>query len=239
MQSRYYCPTIGRFINADAIWILGIEQGNLLEFNLFTYCFNNPVNFVDPSGYMPGVATAVVGFIVAGATKLGPHISAAWNAVKTPVVNFWSNVVAPAKQQVITWASNTWDSAKASVINFGNNVSNWWSRLTGNTNVYRSVSSAEAANIRATGRFNLVPGGMEAKQFGFSLAETMHFGARFGQNIVVRARIPTSFLGGLDITRLDITRVDTTLFRSGTVTVPIGQLEAFNQVVGSIRTFVR
>ena len=53
LNSRYYDPVIGRFLNADAAWILGVEQGNLLEWNLFTYCFNNPVNFDDPSGYGP------------------------------------------------------------------------------------------------------------------------------------------------------------------------------------------
>ena len=48
LQSRYYCPGIGRFINADALVSTG--QG-FLGFNMFAYCLNNPVNFVDPDGY--------------------------------------------------------------------------------------------------------------------------------------------------------------------------------------------
>ena len=47
LQSRYYDPNIGRFINADAFVSTG--QG-LLGNNMFAYCLNNPINLVDPSG---------------------------------------------------------------------------------------------------------------------------------------------------------------------------------------------
>jgi len=49
LQSRFYDPVIGRFINADAF--LSTGQG-LLGYNPFVYCLNNPVMFVDPDGYM-------------------------------------------------------------------------------------------------------------------------------------------------------------------------------------------
>jgi len=49
LQSRYYCPTIGRFINADEFISTG--QG-LLGFNMFAYTGNNPVNRVDRDGRM-------------------------------------------------------------------------------------------------------------------------------------------------------------------------------------------
>ena len=47
MQSRYYDPAIGRFINADSYVSTG--QG-VLGFNMFAYCRNNPVNRVDAWG---------------------------------------------------------------------------------------------------------------------------------------------------------------------------------------------
>ena len=47
LQSRYYNPTIGRFINADALVSTG--QG-LLGNNMFAYCGNNPTNCFDSSG---------------------------------------------------------------------------------------------------------------------------------------------------------------------------------------------
>ena len=47
LQSRYYDPQTGRFINADGL--LG-ANGDLISYNLFTYCSNNPVMGYDPSG---------------------------------------------------------------------------------------------------------------------------------------------------------------------------------------------
>jgi len=49
LQSRYYNPAMGRFVNADAFASTG--QG-VLGNNMFAYCNNNPINFVDPSGYI-------------------------------------------------------------------------------------------------------------------------------------------------------------------------------------------
>lgn len=49
LQSRYYNPEWGRFINADGI--IG-QTGELLGHNLFVYCGNSPVSREDPSGFM-------------------------------------------------------------------------------------------------------------------------------------------------------------------------------------------
>ena len=48
LQSRYYDPNVGRFINADSLMNTG--QG-LLGYNMFAYCLNNPVKYVDVTGY--------------------------------------------------------------------------------------------------------------------------------------------------------------------------------------------
>ncbi len=47
LQSRYYNPQMGRFLNADALVSTG--QG-ILGNNMFTYCLNKPVNFFDSDG---------------------------------------------------------------------------------------------------------------------------------------------------------------------------------------------
>ena len=50
LQSRYYDPNIGRFLNADKY----ISTGRgLLGYNMFAYCLNNPVNMIDLFGTMP------------------------------------------------------------------------------------------------------------------------------------------------------------------------------------------
>ena len=47
LQTRYYDPVVGRFINADSYVSTG--QG-LIGNNMFAYCNNNPVMYVDPTG---------------------------------------------------------------------------------------------------------------------------------------------------------------------------------------------
>ena len=47
LQSRYYDPAIGRFINADTFASSG--QG-FLGCNMFAYCGNNPISRVDSNG---------------------------------------------------------------------------------------------------------------------------------------------------------------------------------------------
>ena len=48
LQSRYYNPEWGRFLNAD-----GQLNCGLLGYNQFSYCGSNPVNFIDPNGTCP------------------------------------------------------------------------------------------------------------------------------------------------------------------------------------------
>ena len=49
LQTRYYSPEWGRFVNADGI--MGANQ-DILGYNLYAYVSNNPVNFSDPSGLL-------------------------------------------------------------------------------------------------------------------------------------------------------------------------------------------
>ena len=53
LQTRYYDPSIGRFINAD-----GQLNGNFLGLNMYAYCENNPVNMCDCGGNCPHVPGA-------------------------------------------------------------------------------------------------------------------------------------------------------------------------------------
>ena len=49
LQSRYYDPDVGRFINADSL----VDTETIIGHNLFVYCWNNPVNVEDSSGKSP------------------------------------------------------------------------------------------------------------------------------------------------------------------------------------------
>ena len=62
LQSRYYNPTTGRFINADGYVN---ANGDLIGFNMYAYCSNNPVMNVDPNGQF--VVSIFVACIIGGA----------------------------------------------------------------------------------------------------------------------------------------------------------------------------
>ena len=48
LQSRYYNPEWGRFINADTV----IDNSSIIGANLYTYCLNTPVNMYDSGGQL-------------------------------------------------------------------------------------------------------------------------------------------------------------------------------------------
>ena len=48
LQSRYYNPTWGRFLNADSYVSTGTND--ILGYNMYAYCNNNPIKLVDSTG---------------------------------------------------------------------------------------------------------------------------------------------------------------------------------------------
>ena len=258
LGSRYYNPETGRFINADNQVTTG---GDMTGINLFAYCGNNPVNRIDPTGeawwhwalgaavvVACAVATVVTcgGFAAAAGAiaAVGSGVAAATTASTIAAGSFIGSATVYG-MAVVTAASTS-----SSVKDF-NDKGNWGtvaataggavlggagayvSTRTPTTKVYRSVSNAEAKDIKATGQFNLAPGGMESKQFGFDLTETRKFGNMVGQNTIVSAKIPTNMLN-----QFYTGGVDTSIFRSGTLTVYGDQLAAFNQAVGGTIKFM-
>ena len=90
LQSRYYDPEVGRFINADDIDY--IEPETLMGCNLYAYCGNNPVMCMDPNGNAVITITALLGVLkliaigfgigatIAGGFEIGRQIHAnGWN----------------------------------------------------------------------------------------------------------------------------------------------------------------
>ena len=51
LQSRYYDPLTGRFVNADAPNYTDTYSGSPLSTNMFAYCENNAISGYDPSGF--------------------------------------------------------------------------------------------------------------------------------------------------------------------------------------------
>ena len=63
LNSRYYDPETGRFINADVYASTGDSS---IACNMFAYCSNNPVNAVDPSGNIANTTIILIASIIVG-----------------------------------------------------------------------------------------------------------------------------------------------------------------------------
>ena len=91
LQSRYYDPFTGRFVNADDTAFVG-TTGTALSGNIFAYCENNAVNYIDNNGnlkislskyknrswivklvakYLPNITKDILGKTIYNKTLLG------------------------------------------------------------------------------------------------------------------------------------------------------------------------
>ena len=118
LQSRYYDPAVGRFVNGDCLVSTG--QG-IIGYNMFTYCANNPVNCADTTGNVPGLllyeflkkaieAIAMVAVPVIAVSSVQVINKAAKTA--TPVIN---RTVARAKDTINRTKREVYKLAKSLV----------------------------------------------------------------------------------------------------------------------------
>ena len=89
LQSRYYNPEWGRFINADGLISTG--QG-LIGNNMYAYCLNNPINHKDNTGTsailvtlgimaIGGLIGSVISAVSSAATQLAINGEVNWKSV--------------------------------------------------------------------------------------------------------------------------------------------------------------
>ena len=112
LSSRYYDPEFGRFINPDGE--ISDVGRNVLGYNLFAYCFNNPINMDDPAGQWPkwlsGTLNVVSGVaqMTAGAA-LGAFTS--WTGIGAVAAGFLTvngaATVAQGTGQIVNYITNS------------------------------------------------------------------------------------------------------------------------------------
>ncbi|MBQ4072058.1 MAG: RHS repeat-associated core domain-containing protein, partial [Clostridia bacterium] len=74
--SRYYDPNTGRFISPDDLSYLG-ANGDLSSYNLYAYCSNNPIMYVDPTGHSiisTLIIGAIIGAVIGGGVNFGTQL---------------------------------------------------------------------------------------------------------------------------------------------------------------------
>lgn len=67
-MNRHYSAAQGRFTQVDPIEMEAVNLEDPQSLNLYSYCYNDPINHVDPSGlYLPaaGAGAAIGGPLVA------------------------------------------------------------------------------------------------------------------------------------------------------------------------------
>jgi RHS repeat-associated protein len=74
LNSRYYVPEWGRFLNGDATSMIHFTPGELYNKNLYAYCDNDPINRADPSGRIWTVGFIAIGALVSSAAQIVSNI---------------------------------------------------------------------------------------------------------------------------------------------------------------------
>ena len=117
LQSRYYDPFTGRFLNADIFCDTGTSTP--LSTNMFAYCENNPISNADEGGY---IAANVIGAVIGGIVgAVGGYFLTNWLADKLNL-HGW-------KRNVFVWGLSAVIGAAAAVIGYfiGPYVAKAWS----------------------------------------------------------------------------------------------------------------
>ena len=170
LQTRYYDPTTGRFINADNTIFIG-ATGTVLSANIFTYCENNPINFRDPTGKW----CISVGIEGQAAFVFGVYFAVALN-----IDNKWNiSLTIATGLQIITNASASFSGYVAFYTNKTvNSLSGWGVSTSASWSIGVKLGGSASFNIGLDG--NLSGSGSVSVGAGASLVPIPYLDVRMG-----------------------------------------------------------
>ena len=119
LNSRYYNPEWGRFINADGT--TKDDNAELIGHNMYLYCANNPINFIDPMGQ--SIVIISVGIIVVAVVGIAIIPPETWQTMGEMVGAIASGIVDISKD-VVKYIKDSSSKNKKNVKVKNNNTSN-------------------------------------------------------------------------------------------------------------------
>ena len=179
LNSRYYDPTICRFISADEVDYL-CADGNVAGCNLFVYCMNNPVNRSDENGNlsMPNWAKVAVGVVavaglatataltggatavICGAALSGSLIGGGTGAVAGAIMGGMSGGFQGALDGACSgFMSGTLIGGATGAVAAGLNIASGATVISGNAHgsiLHKLASNMEAGKMAASGQYSKI-----------------------------------------------------------------------------------
>ena len=187
LQTRYYNPVWGRFINADSV-IAGVS-GSIQGYNMFAYCFNNSVNMSDSSGHWPQWMKK----------------AACWvnNNIIQPVANFFSpstNTISGQFQEGILRGSGSLTGGY-SEINGRLQINSKDSKIDGMLGGFAKVSTGNASGKIGVGNNNVA---LSLKGVGDGLTATAQAGIQYKNGAGLAAKAKAAVLTGRVTAELEL-----------------------------------
>lgn len=187
LNSRYYDPVVGRYLNADSV-IAGVG-GSIQGYNMFAYCFNNPVNMSDSSGHWPQWIKDAANWVN--------------NNIVQPVANFFSpktNTISGQFQDGIFRGSGSLTGGY-SEFNGRLQVNSKDSKNNGMLGGYGKVSVGNASGKIGIGNDNAA---LSLKGVGDALTATAQAGIQYKNGAGLAAKAKASVLSGRTTAELEL-----------------------------------
>ena len=187
VSSRYYNPEVGRYLNADSV-MAGVG-GSVQGYNLFAYCFNNPVNMSDSSGHWPQWIKDAANWVN--------------NNIVQPVANFFSpktNTISGQFQDGIFRGSGSLTGGY-SEFNGRLQVNSKDSKNNGMLGGYGKVSVGNASGKIGIGNDNAA---LSVKGVGDALTATAQAGIQYKNGAGLAAKAKAAVLSGRATAELEL-----------------------------------
>lgn len=165
-HNRYYNPELGRYMEPDPI---GLEGG----LNPYSYCYNNPIMYVDPSGAIPlPIITGAIGGVVGGGASIGVQL---WKNRGYNAKFSWADVGVAVGVGAVAGAVAPWTAGSAIGAVVTGSTANVAQYSIGQTVKGESITASGIAFNAATGAVGGAIGGSVSRNAGLQISTTSNF----------------------------------------------------------------